>query len=154
MELVTILKIVFIVLAFLEAFIAGLCPIYIKSCKESPKFLSIASAFTGGVFLAIALLHILPESVEDYLGLKEGVDDPFPLPNFLFFVGYTLILFVDRIMFDSHLLLEGHANSPVHGKDCKKNSNLNDNEKAIEDLEISGGLYEEKQERKRINQSD
>ena len=63
MDLVTILKIVFIFLAFFEAFGCGLAPLYIKSLKESPKYLSIASAFTGGVFLAIALLHILPEAV-------------------------------------------------------------------------------------------
>ena len=55
------LKIIFIVVALLEAIILGLIPVYSKSFQESPKVLGIANAFSGGVFLAIALMHIMPE---------------------------------------------------------------------------------------------
>ena len=54
-------KVGFIVIAFLEGFISGMIPTWSKSCRESPKILGIANAFAGGVFLAIALMHILPE---------------------------------------------------------------------------------------------
>ena len=56
-----LLKLGFIVTAFLEAFVLGLIPVKSKVFRESPKVLGIANAFSGGVFLAIALMHILPE---------------------------------------------------------------------------------------------
>ena len=57
----TTVKILFIITAFLEAAILGILPVKLKSFKESPMVLGIANAFSGGVFLAIALMHIMPE---------------------------------------------------------------------------------------------
>ena len=54
-------KIGFIIAAFLEAIIAGLIPTIWKDCRENPKILGIANSFAGGVFIAIALMHITPE---------------------------------------------------------------------------------------------
>lgn len=55
------LKIGFIVAAFAEAIIMGVIPVKSTSFRESPKILGIANAFSGGVFVAIALMHIMPE---------------------------------------------------------------------------------------------
>ena len=55
------LKLVFILIAFLEAALLGLVPVKSKSFKESPMILGIANAFSGGVFVAIACMHIMPE---------------------------------------------------------------------------------------------
>ena len=68
----------------------------------------------------MALIHILPEASSDYIELKleEGVDSPFPLPYMLVFCGYTLVLIIDKVMFDSHALLEGpdgHGHGHGHG---------------------------------------
>ena len=60
-ETVTWLKWGFIVFNYLEALIAGLIPVKSKKFRESPKVLGIANAFSGGVFIAIALMHIMPE---------------------------------------------------------------------------------------------
>ena len=60
-ESVTWLKIGFIVVAFVEAILAGIIPVKSKKFRESPKVLGIANAFSGGVFIAIALMHIMPE---------------------------------------------------------------------------------------------
>jgi len=54
-------KLGFIFIAFLEAFIAGLIPVKFKSFSESPKILGIANTFSAGIFIAIALIHIMPE---------------------------------------------------------------------------------------------
>ena len=54
-------KLGFVILAFLEAFLAGLIPVKFKSFQESPKLLGVANSFSGGLFLAIALVHIMPE---------------------------------------------------------------------------------------------
>src|SRR5688572_1293471 len=86
------LKIGFIFFIWLWAFMSGVLPLKIKSCRDSQKFLSLASAFSGGVFLAMALIHILPEAVESYYNdVKEGDTGAFPLPYLLVFCGYTLV---------------------------------------------------------------
>ncbi len=58
--------------------------------------------------------------------LKHGDDDePFPLPFILVFCGYTFILLVDKVMFDSHALFDhghgdGHGHGHGHGNDKKE----------------------------------
>ena len=101
-------KLSFMVFVFFEAFITGLIPTWSRSCRESPKILGIANSFAAGVFLAIAFVHILPEEAANWLELKEGVEDPFPLPYFLMFCGYTLILLIDKVLFDTHSLFDDH----------------------------------------------
>jgi zinc transporter ZupT len=100
-------KIVFIIVAFAEALVCGLIPTFSKNCRESPKILGIANAFAGGVFIAIAFMHILPEQIhawDDYMMEKKSEGDPFPLPEMLTFIGYTLILMIDKVLFDSSAL--------------------------------------------------
>jgi len=55
------LKIVFMITAFFEAALLGMIPVKSSSFKESPMVLGIANAFSGGVFVAIACMHIMPE---------------------------------------------------------------------------------------------
>ena len=102
------IKIGFIIIVFLEAFLTGLIPTWSRTCRESPKILGIANSFAAGVFLAIAFVHILPEEVENWEGLNPDVDPLFPLPYLLVLVGYTLILIIDKVMFDTHALFEDH----------------------------------------------
>ena len=54
-------KIGFIVFVFFEALLSGYFPTWSRTCRESPKILGIANSFAAGVFIAIALVHILPE---------------------------------------------------------------------------------------------
>lgn len=100
-------KIVFIVVCFCEGFFAGIFPTVSAGCRENPKILGIANAFACGVFLAIALIHILPEEAEEWTNEHPDADNLFPLPYFLMFIGYTLILFVDKVAFDSSALTGG-----------------------------------------------
>jgi len=51
--------------------------------------------------------------------------EPFPLPFVLVFTGYSFILLIDRVMFDSHALFEHgddghHEGSGDHGREKKK----------------------------------
>ena len=97
----------FIVAAFLEALIAGWYPTYSQSCRESPKIMGIANSFAGGVFIAIAFMHIIPEQIETWNDLPEHAGkDVFPMPELLVFFGYTLILIIDKVLFDSKALFE------------------------------------------------
>lgn len=121
------LKIGFIFFVFFEAFLSGLVPVYSKTCRESPKILGIANSFASGVFIAIALVHILPEMAGLWAGIR-GVEDPFPLPYFLVFCGYTLILIIDKVMFDTHALFdhdeEGEAGSHLDPAELKLSQGL------------------------------
>ena len=100
-------KIGFIIVCFAEALVSGMIPTWSRSCRESPKILGIANSFAGGVFLAIALVNITPEMIETWelLPMNEG-KEPFPLPEVLIFVGYTIILVIDKVLFDTHALFE------------------------------------------------
>ena len=111
-------QLVFIFVSFFEAFIAGLVPTWSSSCRENPKVLGIANSFAAGVFLAIAFCHIIPEVVGDWDEHQAGKAKIFPLPEVLVFLGYTIILIVDKVLFDTHALWEdaavGHAHDDHH----------------------------------------
>lgn len=79
--------------------------------------LGIANAFAGGIFIAIAFTHIFPEVAADWIEynddhhhhddeegpLGHGDDEsPWPLPFILIFLGYTFILIIDKVLFDTH----------------------------------------------------
>ena len=121
-------------IAFFEAFLMGLLPVKVKRCRNSLTVLGIANAFAGGVFIAIALLHIMPEQVESWRQLqcmKEDEDsgemvvaadcEPYPLPFLLIVAGYTIILILDKVIFDTHSLFhdDGHEHD---GKDILRKS--------------------------------
>ncbi len=68
-------KIAFIIFIFCVAMIAGIIPAKSKRCTTSQTFLGIANSFAGGVFIAIAFMHILPEATEEYKEWIEGGHD-------------------------------------------------------------------------------
>ena len=66
--------------------------------------------------MSIAFIHLLPEVSENY---KDWVHPPtnklwhedeevIPLPFILLFAGYSLILFIDKVLFDSHGYFHEH----------------------------------------------
>ena len=57
------LKIALIFILFFIMY-SGLIPAYSKHCRRSEKLLSFMNCFAGGVFLAMAFIHILPEAVD------------------------------------------------------------------------------------------
>ena len=65
LEKITKLKIGYIFVILLVNF-AGMMPIKWKFFRANPTFLSVLNSFAGGVFLAMAFVHILPESVATY----------------------------------------------------------------------------------------
>ncbi len=65
METLLALKYSMIGIMFLIIY-SGLIPTFSNRCRKSETVLSLMNCFAGGVFLAMALVHILPESVEEY----------------------------------------------------------------------------------------
>jgi len=66
LRVAVIMKSVFIFLIFFVSFAAGLVPMKSKRFSSSQHLLGIANTFSGGVFLAIAFVHIIPETSGNY----------------------------------------------------------------------------------------
>eukprot|EP00550_Attheya_septentrionalis_P003093 CAMPEP_0198282284 /NCGR_PEP_ID=MMETSP1449-20131203/2131_1 /TAXON_ID=420275 /ORGANISM="Attheya septentrionalis, Strain CCMP2084" /LENGTH=447 /DNA_ID=CAMNT_0043978483 /DNA_START=165 /DNA_END=1508 /DNA_ORIENTATION=+ len=98
-----------------------LIPLRSKKISENKLALSIANAFSGGVFLSLAFGHLIPECVHGFTGYNEA------LPFMIVLGGYLLIFFVEKVAFDAHGALEqmeggGHHH---HGKSMVPNGTGN-----------------------------
>ena len=78
----------------------GLIPKYFKKCRESTEILSFLQCFSAGLFLAMALLHMMPEAQKIYhqWTIDNEIERAFPLPYLMFFLGYVLILAIDKYL--------------------------------------------------------
>lgn len=65
MEPIFALKYSMIVIMFFIIYI-GMIPAFSNRCRKSETSLSLLNCFAGGVFLAMALIHILPEASDTY----------------------------------------------------------------------------------------
>lgn len=72
------------------------------------RWLSLLNCFSGGVFLAAGLVHLLPHCQESQERLGALVGD-YPLYLVLITLGYMLVLFVERVLFDVHGSAHGHG---------------------------------------------
>jgi zinc transporter 1/2/3 len=127
---VLILKIFFIIFVFFLAIGSGVMPLKLQAFKNSSTAIGLANAFSGGLFLSIALFHVLPDVSERFVTMQE---DPLtamtaPLPYILMFAGYTIVLTVDRVMFDSHALFDDHGDGG-HGHGEKEEHGHGHNDK-------------------------
>ena len=76
-----------------------LIPLRSKKISENKLGLSLANAFSGGVFLSLAFGHLIPECVHGFGDYQEAV------PFMLVLSGYLLIFFVEKVAFDAHDIL-------------------------------------------------
>ena len=63
---VACIKIPTMVVMFLEVVIFGSIPLRLVAFKENKLILALSGAFSGGLFLSIGLIHLLPESNENF----------------------------------------------------------------------------------------
>ena len=112
----------------LVSLIFGLLPLYYNITKSS-KFLGFANAFSGGLFMGIGLFHLLPEAQENfesYYLTPKGQKSVFynqPLSYFIAFISYSLILFLEKVAFDSHALTahtHGEEGTHIHHDDINQ----------------------------------
>ena len=90
-----------------------LVPLKHKKFSENKLGLSLANAFSGGVFLSLAFGHFLPECVHGFEGYNEA------LPFMIALGGYLLIFFVEKVAFDTHSLLDCDHDSSKSGNEDK-----------------------------------
>mmetsp|Transcript_17402 Transcript_17402/g.19530 ORF Transcript_17402/g.19530 Transcript_17402/m.19530 type:complete len:367 (+) Transcript_17402:36-1136(+) len=148
---VMVVQSIFILFIFTLTFLSSLLPNLIPWCKKNRIFTCIANAFSGGVFLAIAIMHILPEVSESYNEWKgeeheeheeeeheeeeeHQHDHSLSLPFVLVFVGYALILLIDKVLFDTHNLTNnGCQNQKMPSSEKKDLKEINNQEIDEED---------------------
>ena len=66
MDWVTLIKILAMLIMFLLIMIVGSLPIRFKQFKTNPLLLSLTRAFSGGLFLGVGVIHLLPEANEEF----------------------------------------------------------------------------------------
>ncbi|CAM9102603.1 unnamed protein product [Laminaria digitata] len=88
-----------------------LVPMKIRSFVESKRAISMANAFSGGVFLSLAFGHMIPHATHGF----EGSGLPENLPYFLTLSGYMLIFFVEKVAFDAHHIMHDEGDGHAHG---------------------------------------
>jgi zinc transporter ZupT len=86
-------------LIFLLSFVSGAVPqIFVGLFERHKNFIGIANAFGGGVFLATAFIHMLPELIHDIEQLNVGSQE-YPTGFLLVLVGYLVLLCLERVAF-------------------------------------------------------
>lgn len=88
-----------------------LIPLKSKKISDNKLALSLANAFSGGVFLSLAFGHLIPECVHGFEGYNEVT------PFLLVLSGYLLIFFVEKVAFDAHEIMH----EMEHAQDKKQN---------------------------------
>jgi ZIP Zinc transporter len=100
-----------------------LLPLKSKKISENKLGLSLANAFSGGVFLSLAFGHLIPECVHGFSDYPEAV------PYMLVLGGYLLIFFVEKVAFDAHDILHEmeHGSGHSHGTEEKAHNGVVEN---------------------------
>lgn len=96
--------------------VCWLVPLKSKKITENKLGLSLANAFSGGVFLSLAFGHLIPECVHGFHGVGGDMNEA--LPYMIVLGGYLLIFFVEKVAFDPHEIMhemESGGDSSSHG---------------------------------------
>lgn len=100
--------------------VCWLVPLRSKQITDNKLALSLANAFSGGVFLSLAFGHLIPECIHGFQHAGGEVNEA--LPYMIVLAGYLLIFFVEKVAFDAHEIMHnmeagGHAHT--HGENGK-----------------------------------
>jgi len=85
----------------------GFLPIRWHNFRTNKTLLSISNCFSGGLFFAIGLIHILPEA-GDLLernkkhGLGEEENEPFPWSYLICLSCFSFVLMIDKVFFNAN----------------------------------------------------
>ena len=92
MNLIVLKGILMVAMLLMHLF--GLVPALKCACLTSKEPLSFLNCFAAGIFMAIAIAHMLPEALEVYQawGKQQKIERLFPLPMVIFIAGYLLVL--------------------------------------------------------------
>ena len=105
------IKILYLIIIAVITSVFGLLPLCFNNCRKDTRLLNYANAFSGGIFLGIAFFHLFPEANENfelYFSSIEGKSSSifgWPISYLLAFLSYSLILYLEKVAFNSHALI-------------------------------------------------
>jgi len=107
--------------------VCWLVPLKSKKISENKFGLSMANAFSGGVFLSLAFGHLIPECVHGFHNSGGGMEMNDALPYMIVLGGYLLIFFVEKVAFDAHEIMHemeggGHHHHHADSKEVVNGS--------------------------------
>ena len=94
----------------------ALIPIKFSFFRTNIKLIGIANSFSAGIFISVGLVHLLPESTEK---LNNCTKSTFPFSFFIAILGYSLILFIEKILFVKEDIDERKEQSDI-GSDSRQ----------------------------------
>ena len=89
------LKLFYVVAIFIAGIIGGRAPARSAGTPRSKKIISFGEAFSGGIFLGAGLLHLLPDSIDNFGKFAGHID--FPIATLVAGAGLLLILLFDQL---------------------------------------------------------
>jgi zinc transporter 1/2/3 len=121
------LKIV-IIFSMVVISMIGVLPQKLAFFRTSERALSYLNCFSAGMFLAIGFIHMLPEAVEQYeeYVTAKHLTNAFPLPYTCMFVGYLIVLLVDRVIMHSLIGHGHHHHGTKEEVECKISKMVNE----------------------------
>ncbi|KAL7560733.1 hypothetical protein ACA910_021458 [Epithemia clementina (nom. ined.)] len=110
--------------AFLTAInvFCWLGPLQSKKISDNQLALSLANAFSGGVFLSLAFFHLIPECIHGF----DPAIWPEAAPFAMVLAGYLLIFFVEKVAFDAHDIM--HEMQQGGGGITREDDNMSSSE--------------------------
>jgi len=93
---------------------AGYMTLRVAGKPGNETILTHIRTFSGGVFMGMALIHMLPEAVMD---VNEGYPDYHELPYTTFVLGYLMILAIEKVVMDAHAMMHDHGEEGHGGHD-------------------------------------
>lgn len=124
METTNIYKLIGAFLLWLCMIIFGFLPLKLKDFRTNKTLLSLSNCFSGGLFIAIGLIHVLPEAHENLEGQKEKEgEEAFPLSFVICLASFSFILFIDKVIFNNEDLAEIDGNKPLDLTKSRLNNN-------------------------------
>jgi len=99
------IKLCFIFGLGITSSLAGFLPLYNNAFRSNEKWSSLGNCFSGGVFIAVALIHLLNEGLEN---IQSAYSGDVPIGTFVLISGYILILFIEKVAFTNY---HGHGTS-------------------------------------------
>ena len=97
-------KATFMALVFAEALAGGALPLFFHHFQALSKALPYAHAFSGGVFLASALVHLVPHAIEAQGPVLEMYREKheYPIAMIVIVGGFLLVLFFEKVLIHPH----------------------------------------------------
>ncbi|KAL4449823.1 hypothetical protein ABPG74_008196 [Tetrahymena malaccensis] len=140
-----IVKTFTMILMYIIIIITGIVPLRVKSFRENQKILSIASAFSGGLFLSVGLIHILPEAAEDFNNYLSSTNH-FPFQMLITVASFSLLLLIDKVIGGQLHGVHHHEDNEDGDDKCdevqeKKNDQIYENHNSCSIYEDSETSY-------------